>query len=76
MNIRPFGQRAAPGNSAALPNQVRLACIPVIASPWIPGSPSVMPSSTRLVNSDCRCHCQYGGVIPILWPGQQRTKVA
>ena len=76
-NIQPFGncdsdanlgasrKRPRPGVAPSFPQ-----CMPVIVSPWIPGSPGVMAGNVPVVSSTCQCRCQWGGVISILNPGQ------
>ena len=74
-NIRPFGVCASTANPAASPS-ARPACVPVIATPWVPGSPSVKAGGMAVLNSACQCHCQWGGVVSVVSPGQQSTTVA
>jgi hypothetical protein len=74
-NIRPFGVCASSINPAASPS-ARPACVPIIATPWSPGSPSVRTGNLPVLNSACQCHCQWGGVVTVVSPGQQSTTVA
>jgi hypothetical protein len=75
-NIRPFGLCSSPANPGAGPNKPPPLCIPVIVTPWIPGSPTVRASNVPVLNQTCQCHCQWTGVISILTPGQQGTTVS
>lgn len=74
-NIRPFGVCSSPANPAGGPNKPPPPCVPAIASPWIPGSPSVKAGNVPVLNQACQCQCKWGGVISILTPGQQTTTV-
>jgi hypothetical protein len=74
-NIRPFGVCSSPVNPAVGPNKPPPPCIPVIVTPWIPGSPTVRAGNVPVLNQSCLCHCQWAGVISILTAGQQGTMV-
>ncbi|HEU5219827.1 MAG TPA: DUF4280 domain-containing protein [Gemmatimonadales bacterium] len=81
-NIRPFGQCASPTNPSAGRQLTRLgvtpvlpACVPVITSPWMPGSATVRTAGLPVVDHTCQCQCQWGGAISVVSPGQQSTSV-
>ena len=79
VNIRPFGQCTSTANPAShVPSAgaiIPVPCVP-ITGPWTPGSPSVRAGTSPVLNHTCQCHCQWGGVVTILSPGQQTTTVA
>ncbi len=66
--ISPFGSCAAMS-----PPQT---CFPAPAGSWTPGSPSVRAGVIPVLHQTSQCHCQRGGVISIVAPGQQTTTVA
>ena len=81
-NIMPFGMCSSLANptvsaatSAAAGVLTPIPCIPVIAGPWAPGSPTVMVGGKPAVNNTCKCMCSYGGVIQATAPAQQTTMV-
>lgn len=82
MNITPFGMcltlsnpQVAAATSAALGVFTPMPCIPVIASPWMPGSVKALSNGTPVVNQTCTCMCAWGGVISITNPGQTKVTV-
>jgi len=82
-NIMPFGMCTTPSNpqvaaatSAALGVLTPQPCIPVTASPWAPGSPTVMINNAPALTSTCTCNCAWGGVITVVNPGQVQTQTA
>ena len=77
VNIKPFGMCNSPANpqviaatAAALGVFTPQPCMPVIAAPWVPGSPTVMIKNVPALNSTSKCMCNWGGVISITFPGQ------
>ena len=82
VNIKPFGMcmslanpQVAAATSAAMGVLTPQPCIPVIAAPWAPGSPTVMIGKFPALNSSSTCMCNWGGVITITQPGQLKTMV-
>jgi hypothetical protein len=76
-NIMPFGMCMSPSNptvasatAAALGVLTPMPCVPATASPWIPGSPTVMVANKPALNGNCKLMCSYGGVISATVPGQ------
>jgi hypothetical protein len=76
-NIPSFGMCTTPSNpevaaatAAALGVLTPMPCIPVTASPWVPGSPKVMINGSPALDSTCQCMCTWGGVITVSMPGQ------
>ncbi len=77
VNIMPFAMCITPSNpqvaaatAAAFGVLVPQPCIPVITSPWIPGSPTVLIGGQPALNSTCQCMCTWGGMIKPASPGQ------
>lgn len=77
MNIPPFGvcmsmanPQVAAATAAALGVLTPMPCIPVIAAPWAPGSPTVMVSNQPGLNESSKLMCNWAGVISISYPGQ------
>jgi hypothetical protein len=71
-NIKPFGLCATPSNpqvaaatAAALGVLTPQPCIPATASPWTPGSPTVMVSGQPALTNISKCMCTWGGVISV-----------
>src|SRR4051795_11489171 len=82
VNIMPFGMCMSPANpmvaaatAAALGVLTPMPCIPATASPWTPGSPTVVCGSIPTVTNNSICMCAYGGVIKINAPGQFTVQV-
>ena len=70
MCITPTNPQVAAATAAALGVLTPQPCIPVIASPWTPGSPTVMINGTPALTNTSTCMCTWGGVITITSPGQ------
>jgi len=78
VNIQPFGMciaitnpQVAAATAAAMGVLTPQPCIPVIASPWAPGSIKVIIGNLPALHQACMCMCAYGGAIQVLEPGQQ-----
>lgn len=76
VNVLPFGMCSSPANptvaaatAAALGVLTPMPCIPATASPWVPGSPTVLVGNMPALNMDSKLICTYGGVIQIVSPG-------
>ncbi|CAB1057581.1 hypothetical protein D1BOALGB6SA_2334 [Olavius sp. associated proteobacterium Delta 1] len=52
-----------------------MPCTPVIPSPWIPGSPTVLVANMPALNDSSKLMCAYAGVIQIVIPGQATIQV-
>lgn len=81
-NIVPFGMCmtlsnpvVAAATAAKLGVFTPAPCLPVVTSPWIPGSAIVQIRSQPALNNTCTCMCQWGGVITITAPGQMKVSV-
>jgi hypothetical protein len=71
-NIAPFGACMSPANpqvaaatAAALGVLTPQPCLPAIAGPWAPGSSAVTVNEVPAVTSQCRCTCNWGGIIEV-----------
>ena len=76
VNIMPFGMcsslanpNVASATAAALGVLTPMPCIPVIAGPWMPGSPKLLIGGRPALTSDSMLMCPWGGVIQIAFPG-------
>jgi hypothetical protein len=76
-NIAPFGMcttlsnpQVAAATSAAQGVLTPQPCVPVIAAPWSPGSPTVSVGGVPALTGTSRCQCAWGGSITITSPGQ------
>lgn len=75
-NILPFGMCVSMANpqviaatAAALGVLTPMPCIPVISSPWMPGSPTTVIANKPTLNNTSKLICAWGGVIQITSPG-------
>ncbi len=82
MNIMPFGMCNSPSNpmviaatAAALGVLTPMPCIPVVAAPWVPGSPTVLVGNMPALQNSSKAMCNWGGVIQPVVPGQFQTMV-
>ncbi len=81
-NIMPFGMcqslanpTVAAATSAALGVLTPMPCVPATASPWVPGSPTVLIGSQPALNNTSKCMCNWAGVISVTNPGQMTTEI-
>jgi Domain of unknown function (DUF4280) len=77
MNIAPFGLCQSPANpmvaaatAAALGVLTPQPCIPATASPWTPGSPTVLIGGMPALNNSSTVSCMWLGVISFVDAGQ------
>jgi hypothetical protein len=82
VNIMPFGLCQSPANpvvaaatAAALGVLTPMPCIPATASPWMPGSPTVLIGNQPALNDTSQCMCNWAGTIMVNQPGQQTTDI-
>ena len=79
-NIATFGMctslanpQVAAATAAALGVLTPQPCLPVIAGPWVPGSPKASIGGVPALTSDSTCQCAWGGTISVTQPGQMTT---
>jgi hypothetical protein len=79
-NVMPFGMCSSPANpmvvaatAAALGVLTPMPCIPAVAAPWAPGSPSAMIKNFPALDANSKCMCNWGGVIQVTMPGQLKA---
>jgi uncharacterized Zn-binding protein involved in type VI secretion len=70
MCMTPTNPQVAAATAAALGVLTPQPCIPMITSPWTPGSPTVLINGTPALTNTSTCMCAWGGVISIVSPGQ------
>lgn len=82
INLPTFGMCSAPSNptvvsatAAAMGVLTPMPCIPFIAAPWVPGSPTVLVGSMPVLNDSSKAMCNWGGVVSIVNPGQTSVMV-
>ena len=83
LNIPPFGMCSSLSNptvlaatAAALGALTPMPCIPATSAPWVPGSAKVTVGNMPALTSDCKCLCNWGGVIAFSAPGQFKVQCA
>ena len=80
-NIATFGMCKTMSNpvvaasTAAKKVFTPMPCVPATATPWVPGSPTVLINNVPALSSISKCACSYGGVISITSPGQVTVQV-
>lgn len=81
-NISPFGMcnsmanpTVASATAVAFGVLTPMPCVPVIAAPWAPGSPTVLIGGYPALNNSSQCMCNWGGVITVTGPGQFTVSV-
>jgi uncharacterized Zn-binding protein involved in type VI secretion len=82
VNIPPFAMCTSLLNptveaatSAAMGVLTPMPCIPATAMPWMPGAPTVLIGNMPALDNNCRCMCQWGGVISIIVAGSVQTMI-
>lgn len=70
VNVRPFGTCMSPANPAFSQSAGNGPCNPIIITPWINGSASVLVAGHAVVTTASRCQCQWGGQVTAAAPGQ------
>ncbi|HVX16572.1 MAG TPA: DUF4280 domain-containing protein [Acidimicrobiales bacterium] len=80
LNIPPFGlcsslanPTVAAATSAAMGALTPMPCVPAVAAPWQPGSPTTMVGGIPALTANSMCNCVWGGVINVAMPGALRT---
>jgi hypothetical protein len=63
-NVPKFGNCTSPTNPQVIAAQgAPQPCLPVITSPWTPGSPTVQVGDMPALTSDSTCLCTWGGGV-------------
>ncbi len=82
VNILPFGMcnslanpQVAAATAAKYGTLTPQPCVPVVAAPWAPGSPTVLIGNMPALNNSSKCMCNWGGVIQVVSPGQTKVQV-
>lgn len=82
VNIMPFAMctsmanpQVASATAAAMGVLTPMPCVPNTASPWVPGSPTVLIANQPALNNTSKLMCNFGGIIQIINPGQQKILV-
>jgi Domain of unknown function (DUF4280) len=82
VNIMPFGMCISPANptvaaatAAALGVLTPMPCIPATATPWAPGSPTVLIGGMPALNNTSTCMCMWTGVVSVVVPGQVQEMI-
>ena len=75
MCSNPANPTVAAATAAALGVLTPMPCVPVIAAPWVPGSPTVLIANKPALNNSSKLMCNWGGVISINNPGQMKHQI-
>lgn len=80
LNIPPFGMctslanpTVAAATAAALGVLTPMPCIPATVAPWAPPAAQTLIGGTPALTAGAQCHCAWGGVITIIFPGSVKT---
>jgi hypothetical protein len=75
-NVPPFGMCLSLSNpqvataTAAAETFTPQPCLPVLASPWVPGSAQVTVSEVSALDDASQCTCAWDGVVTVSAAGQ------
>ena len=76
LNVAPCGMCRSPSNpqvasatAAAQRVLTPMPCLPVLTSPWSPGSPDVTLNEFAALTKDAQVACAWGGTLEITNPG-------
>lgn len=83
VNVPSFGMCSSEANpevasatAAAEGVLTPMPCVPEIAAPWQPGSPTVLVAGSPALNQTSKCLCAWAGVVTMVSAGQTGTEVA
>ncbi len=76
VNVKPFGLCTSPSNPQVAAAKSPQPCLPVVTSPWTPGSPSVNLANEPALTDGSKCSCQWGGTIEVGEAGQGSANTA
>ncbi len=66
----PANPNVAAATAAALGVLTPMPCMPAIASPWVPGNPTVFIGGQPALTDSSKLLCNWGGIISINAPAQ------
>ena len=75
-NVPPFGMCMSLSNpqvasaTAAAEVLTPQPCLPVLVSPWSPGSAQVTINEVSALDDSCQCTCTWAGVVTVSSAGQ------
>jgi hypothetical protein len=69
-NVPPFGLCTTPSNPQVASAHAPQPCVPVLISPWSPGSARVTINGVNAVDDSSQCLCTWGGVVTVSAAGQ------
>jgi len=69
-NVPPFGMCVSPSNPQVASAHSPQPCLPVLVSPWSPGSAQVTISEVSALDDSSECACTWGGVVTMSAAGQ------
>lgn len=82
VNVPSFGMCSSPTNpavaaatAAALGVLTPMPCLPALAAPWIPGTPTVTIGGIPALDTNCTLLCNWLGVIEVEMPAQVTVTV-
>ncbi|WP_199185553.1 DUF4280 domain-containing protein [Streptomyces carminius] len=82
VNIPTFGMCASPLNPAVVAATAAAAgvptpapCVPAIAAPWVPGSPTVRVNRQPALTAASTCVCRWSGMVTVVNAGQRSVRV-
>jgi hypothetical protein len=75
MCMSPVNPQVAAATSAAMGVLTPMPCIPMIASPWAPGSLKVTINEVPALDSSSTCMCTWAGTVTVSSPGQMSVTV-
>jgi hypothetical protein len=52
-----------------------MPCVPATATPWAPGSPTVLIGGMPALNNTSTCLCMWTGVVSVVQPGQMQELI-
>ena len=80
VNVQPFGlcqslTNPTVASAAAFGVLTPQPCIPVIPTPWSPGSPTMLIENTPALNDTSQLRCVWAGTIEVVEPGQTTFQI-
>ena len=80
VNIPPFGMctslanpTVAAATAAALGVLTPMPCVPATVGPWVPPAAQTLAGGTPALTASAQCHCAWGGIITVIFPGSVKT---